>query len=38
MNVDFPGEGSQSAFWVIVAALVASLIGMVGFFRLKRWL
>jgi magnesium transporter len=38
MNVDFPGEGSQSAFWAIVAALVAGLIGMVGFFHLKRWL
>ncbi len=38
MNVIFPGEGSETAFWVIVAALVATLVGMVGFFRFKRWL
>jgi magnesium transporter len=38
MNVDFPGEGSREAFWAIVAALVAVLSAMVGFFRWKRWL
>ncbi len=38
MNVIFPGEGSETAFWVIVAALVATLVGMIGFFRFKRWL
>jgi magnesium transporter len=38
MNVAFPGEGTQEAFWVIVAALVAVLVGMAGFFRWKRWL
>jgi magnesium transporter len=38
MNVDFPGEGTREAFWVIVALLVAILGGMVGFFRWKRWL
>ncbi len=38
MNVLFPGEGSETAFWVIVAALVATLVGMVTFFRFKRWL
>jgi magnesium transporter len=38
MNVAFPGEGTREAFWVIVAALVAILGGMVGFFRWKRWL
>jgi magnesium transporter len=38
MNVAFPGEGTREAFWVIVAALVAVLVGMVGFFRWKRWL
>ena len=38
MNVAFPGEGTRETFWVIVAALVAALLGMVGFFRLKRWL
>jgi len=38
MNVAFPGEGTREAFWVIAAALVAILVGMVGFFRWKRWL
>jgi magnesium transporter len=38
MNVLFPGEGTRAAFWVIAAALVATLVGMVAFFRLKRWL
>jgi magnesium transporter len=38
MNVAFPGEGTREAFWIIVAALVALLGGMVGFFRWKRWL
>jgi magnesium transporter len=38
MNVAFPGEGTREAFWVIAAALVAILAGMVGFFRWKRWL
>ncbi|MGH3079264.1 MAG: magnesium transporter CorA family protein [Gaiellaceae bacterium] len=38
MNVAFPGEGTREAFWIIVAALVAILGGMVGFFRWKRWL
>ena len=38
MNVAFPGEGTRAAFWIIVAALVAILAGMVGFFRWKRWL
>ena len=38
MNVDFPGEGTREAFWVIMALLVAILGAMVGFFRWKRWL
>ncbi len=38
MNVLFPGEGTREAFWVILAILVAVLAGMLGFFRLKRWL
>ncbi len=38
MNVLFPGEGAHTAFWVIIGALVATLAGMVGFFRYKRWL
>jgi magnesium transporter len=38
MNVDFPGEGTREAFWVIMALLIAILGAMIGFFRWKRWL
>ena len=38
MNVDFPGEGSATAFWVILSGLIATLMGMLAFFRYKRWL
>jgi magnesium transporter len=38
MNVDFPGFGTHPAFWVIVGIMLSTLVGMLGFFRLKRWL
>jgi Mg2+ and Co2+ transporter CorA len=38
MNVLYPGENTRDAFWVILAALVVTLGGMLGFFRWKRWL
>ena len=38
MNVAFPGEASRTAFWIILAALIVSLLAMLGFFRYKRWL
>ncbi len=38
MNVLFPGEGTSTAFWVILGALLATLAAMLGFFRWKRWL
>ena len=38
MNVLYPGEGTHDAFWAILAALAATLGGMLAFFRLKRWL
>ena len=38
MNVIYPGEGTRAAFWVVVAAMVATIVGMLGFFRFKRWL
>ncbi len=38
MNVDFPGFGTHEAFWVIVGVMVATIVGMVAFFRYKRWL
>ncbi|MBA3331765.1 MAG: magnesium transporter CorA, partial [Actinobacteria bacterium] len=38
MNVDFPGEGTGEAFWLVVALMAATLLGLLAFFRLKRWL
>ena len=38
MNVAFPGEGTHIAFWVVAAVMIATIAGMVGFFRWKRWL
>ena len=38
MNVGVPGEGGETAFWVIVAAMVAILAGMLAYFRRRRWL
>ena len=38
MNVNFPGESTVTAFWVVVALMLVTIIGMLGFFRLKRWL
>jgi magnesium transporter len=37
MNVAFPGEGTAAAFWVVVAAMVGVLVGLLAFFRLKRF-
>ena len=38
MNVVYPGEATTIAFWVILGGLVATLGGMVAFFRWKRWI
>jgi magnesium transporter len=38
MNVLFPGEGTSTAFWVILGGLLATLIAMIGFFRWRRWI
>jgi magnesium transporter len=38
MNVDFPFETGTAAFWAIVAAMLAMLVGMVGYFRARGWL
>ena len=38
MNVGVPGEGDQTAFWLISAACLAILLGMVAFFRHRGWL
>ena len=33
MNVVYPGAATKTAFWIILAALVVTLGGMLGFFR-----
>jgi magnesium transporter len=38
MNVLFPGEHTHTAFWAIAGLMVAVILGMVGFFKYKRWL
>ena len=43
MNVGLPGGGEPSSaghlvFWLVIAAMIAGLLGMIGFFRWKRWL
>ncbi|MFN2467550.1 MAG: magnesium transporter CorA family protein [Gaiellaceae bacterium] len=38
MNVIYPGEGSQAAFWVILGLMLAVAGGLIAFFRYKRWL
>ena len=38
MNVVYPGEATKTAFWIILGGLVATLAGMVAFFRWKRWI
>jgi magnesium transporter len=37
MNVKFPGFDTAEGFWVIVAIMVVTIIGVAGFFRYKRW-
>jgi magnesium transporter len=38
MNVDFPGEGTHAAFWIVVGLMAVTILGMAGFFRWKKWL
>jgi magnesium transporter len=38
MNVDFPGFGTATAFWVVVGAMVVTAASLIAFFRYKRWL
>jgi magnesium transporter len=38
MNVLFPGEHTHAAFWAIVGLMVATIAGMIGFFKYKHWL
>jgi magnesium transporter len=38
MNVDLPFEPGVGAFWTIIAAMVALLVGMLAYFRRRGWL
>jgi magnesium transporter len=38
MNVHVPGEGSATAFYVVIGVMVAMLAGMLAFFRHRGWL
>jgi magnesium transporter len=38
MNVRFPGFGTVWAFWTIFVGMAVSLVGLLAFFRYKRWL
>jgi magnesium transporter len=38
MNVHFPGFGTAEAFWLVIGAMLALIVTLVGFFRWKRWL
>ena len=38
MNVHVPGEGDVAAFWIIIAAMVVMLAGMLAYFRRRGWL
>ena len=39
MNVRFPGFGDgEPPFWVIAGAMLALAVGLIAFFRYKRWL
>jgi magnesium transporter len=37
MNVHFPGFDTSTGFWAIVGIMVATIVGLGGFFRYKRW-
>jgi magnesium transporter len=38
MNVAVPGEGDSTAFWIVLGAMGALLVGMVAYFRRRGWL
>jgi len=38
MNVHFPGINTVAGFFVTVGLLIVVIVGMLGFFRWKRWL
>jgi magnesium transporter len=38
MNVHFPGFDTAWAFWTIAGVMLATAVGLIAFFRYKRWL
>jgi Mg2+ and Co2+ transporter CorA len=38
MNVHFPGFDSWGAFWGSLGLMAVTIVGMLAFFRWKRWL
>jgi magnesium transporter len=38
MNVQFPGFGTATGFFVTIGLMITTIVGMLGFFRWKRWL
>jgi magnesium transporter len=38
MNVHVPGERNATAFWIVLGGMVLLLLGMVAWFRRRRWL
>ncbi len=38
MNVGVPGEGDETAFWIIVAGMGVLLVSMLTYFRRRGWL
>jgi magnesium transporter len=38
MNVHLPFEDSQYAFWIIIGAMFAIVVGVAAFFRRRGWL
>ena len=38
MNVEVPGEGDLTAFWLVVLLMVGMLGGMLAYFRKRGWL
>jgi magnesium transporter len=38
MNVRFPGEGTHTAFWIIVGVMLSALAAMITWFRRRGFL
>ena len=38
MNVGIPGQGSETAFWIVIGSMLALAACMIAFFRRRGWL